>query len=536
MRDKDGKKYTVLKSIWVFKLKRLPDGTPDRYKARFCVRGDMQKEGIDFFDTYAPVVKWSTIRMLLIETLSRNWTTRQVDFTNAFAQGVLSDIVYIDPLKGFEGKDGKNKVLRLIKSLYGIRQSAKMFFEKLRDGLLERGFKQSQHDPCLFMKKNLMCVVYVDDMIMSGPDGIIIENEIKSLRIHDREKRHTFELKCAGEVNDFLEIRIEKLGKKQFNLTQSGLINKTLSHSKMESCKPVSTPAVTTPLGRDIDGKTFSESWDYASIVGMLMYLGQNTRPDIAFAVHQCARFTHSPRHSHAVGVKRIIRYLQGTKDKGMILNPDESLQADCYVDAHFAGLWGVENDQDPTCVKSRTGYLITYKNCSLHWASKLQSLIALSAMEAEYIALSQSMRELIPLRETIKELQELVFSSKISDLKTSTISKAFQPVPQSKVFEDNKSCLRLASLGKMSPRTKHIAIPYHFFRSKIDELEIKVLSIDTKEQLADQFTKVFRSHSLFIFENLCLVGDFTCSEESQDIQYIDIFQVTKYEKIFKYI
>ena len=110
--------------------------------------------------------------------------------------------------------------------------------------------------------------------------------------------------------------------------------------------------------------------------------------------------------------------------------------------------------------------------------------------MEAEYIALSQSMRELIPLQETIKELQEFVFSSKLPDLKTSTISKAFPPVPQSKVFEDNESCLRLASLGKMSPRTKHIAIPYHFFRSKIDELEIKVLSIDTKEQLADQFTK----------------------------------------------
>ena len=109
--------------------------------------------------------------MLLIETLSRNWTTRQVDFTNAFAQGELSDIVYIDPPKGFEGKDGQNKVLRLIKSLYGLRQSAKTFFEKLKDGLEERGFKQSNHDPWLFMKKDLMCVIYVDDAIFSGPDA-----------------------------------------------------------------------------------------------------------------------------------------------------------------------------------------------------------------------------------------------------------------------------------------------------------------------------------------------------------------------------
>ena len=367
LKDKNGRKVTVLKSIWVFKLKRLPDGSPDRYKARFCVRGDLQKEGIDFFDMYAPVEKWSTICMLLIETLSRNWTTRQVNFTNAFAQGTLSKIVYVDPPKGFEGKDGQNKVLRLIKSLYGLRQSAKTFFEKLRDVLLERGFKQSDHDPCLFMKKNLMCGVYVDDAIFSGPDSNMIEDEIRGLGIHDNKKRHSFKLKCTGEINDFLGIRIEKLGKNKFNLTQTGLIHKILSNSNMKSCKPVFTPAVTTPLGQDLDGKAFSEEWEYASIVGMLMYLGQNTRPDIAFAVHQCAKFMHNPKHSHAVGVKRIIRYLQGTKDKGMILCPNDSLEANCYVDADFAGLWGVEYDQDPICVKSRSGYLITYKNCPLH-------------------------------------------------------------------------------------------------------------------------------------------------------------------------
>lgn len=166
----------------------------------------------------------------------------------------------------------------------------------------------------------------------------------------------------------------------------------------MESSKPVSTPAVTTPLVQDTDGKSFSEKWDYASIVGMLMYLGHNTCPDIAFVVHQCARLTHSPKHAHAVGVKRIIRYLQETKDKGVILHPDDSLKADCYVDVDFAGLWGVDHDQDPVCVKSRTGFLVTYKNYSLHWDSKLQSQVALNTMEAEYITLSPSMLELIPI------------------------------------------------------------------------------------------------------------------------------------------
>ena len=174
-------------------------------------------------------------------------------------------------------------------------------------------------------------------------------------------------MRSENEVNGFLGIRIEKLGSNEYNLTQMGLIQKILAHSNMESCNSAPTPAVTTPLGMDKDGKPFSESWDYASIVGMLMYLGQNTCPDIAFAVHQCARFTHSPKHSHAVGVKRIICYLQGSKTKGMILRPNDSQQANYYVDANFVGLWGVEHDQDPVCVKSRTGCLLTYKNCPLH-------------------------------------------------------------------------------------------------------------------------------------------------------------------------
>ena len=117
----------------------------------------MQKEGIDYFDTYALVVKWSTIRMLLIETLSRNWVTRQVDFTNAFAQGTLSEIVYIQSPKGFEGKDRMNKVLRLIKSLYGLKQSAKTFYEMVKEGLLERGYIQSNHFCWQFNSFHLLC-------------------------------------------------------------------------------------------------------------------------------------------------------------------------------------------------------------------------------------------------------------------------------------------------------------------------------------------------------------------------------------------
>ena len=165
----------------------------------------------------------------------------------------------------------------------------------------------------------------------------------------------------------------------------------------MEECNSVSTPASTTPLHIDKNDQEINESWEYPVIVGMLMYLATNSRPDIAFAVHQCARFTHCPKSSHATAVKRILRYLQGTKTKGITLTPSDTLSIDCYVDADFAGTWSVEDDQEPTSVKSRSGHLITFMGCPLLW-SKMQTQIALSTMEAEYIALSNSMRDLIAI------------------------------------------------------------------------------------------------------------------------------------------
>ena len=157
-----------------------------KFKARYCVRGDLQREGVDYFDTYAPVIQWSTVRLLLTMVLSKNWKTKQVDYTNAFAQARLKEEVYIESPRGFGRKDKKDMVLKLINSLYGLKQAPKTFFEKLRDGLLERGFTQSILDPCLFMKANMICVVYVDDTIIAGPDSHEIEKLISSLGVASR--------------------------------------------------------------------------------------------------------------------------------------------------------------------------------------------------------------------------------------------------------------------------------------------------------------------------------------------------------------
>ena len=401
--------------------------------------------------------------MLLTLTLSKNWTTRQVDYTNAFAQAKLNEQVYVEPPRGFlpKGINNNEKVLHLQKSLYGLRQAPKTFFDKLSSGLKERGFKQSAIDPCLFFKNQMICVVYVDDTIIAGPDGKEIEKEIHDLGVSKNEQQHKFELRNEGEVGDFLGIRIKKTGHQEFLLSQPGLIEKVIKEAQMEDCNTVGTPAITTALGKDELGEKFDEPWEYATIVGMLLYLSGNSRPDIAFAVNQCARFTHCPRKSHAVAIKRILRYLKGTSDKGLILKPEVDYKLNCYVDADFAGLWGKEDDQDPVSVKSRSGFLITFMGCPIVWSSKLQTQIALSTMEAEYISLSNSMRELISLRETLKEFfLHVLNKDDFSSLNISTSSKGFYEIQQTIVHKVNNACLKFVTMPKLSPRIQHIAIP----------------------------------------------------------------------------
>jgi hypothetical protein len=297
----------VIKSTWVFKLKRLPDGTPSKYKARLCVCGDLQTEGVDYFETYAPVVHWSTVRMLLTLVLREGWATRQVDFTNACAQAEVGETIFVEPPKLFGSKSGKDVVLKLLKSLYGLKQAPRTFYEKLAAGLIERGYTQSEIDPCLFMKSGIICVVYVDDTIFAGPESDKLATEINSRGVSNDENQHSFQLRDEGEVGDFLGIRIAKQGDGVFLLTQTGLIEKVIKAGGMDTAHLVRTPASTTALGSDKDGDVFNEDWEYVTVVSMLMYLAANTRPDIAYAVHQAARYTHAPKASHAAAVKQIL-------------------------------------------------------------------------------------------------------------------------------------------------------------------------------------------------------------------------------------
>ena len=177
----------------------------------------------------------------------------------------------------------------------------------------------------------------------------------------------------------------------------------------MENCNPNKTPAACKALGMDPEGQPHSKKWDYAGVVGMLIYLATNTRPNISFAVSQVARFNHQPKASHSTAVKMIIRYLKGTADKGMIVKVKKKLDLDCYVDADFLGLYKRDPDTEPSSVKSRLGYMIFLAGFPLIWKSQLMQEIALSTTEAEYSAASIAMRALVPLMRIVKEAAEFV-------------------------------------------------------------------------------------------------------------------------------
>jgi hypothetical protein len=261
------------------------------------------------------------------------------------------------------GYQGRDVVLRLEKSIYGQMDSPKLFYEHLSTGMTALGFEPTISDPCLFVHKTLPIMVlnYCDDQIWLSPDDKHIENYVKKLA----ELGYDLTLEPKGDMFGFLGIDFKHNGS-AIELTQVGLIQKVIKYTGMEKANSLPTPALKEPLGTDPNGEPFNEEWNYAAAIGMLLYISSNTRPDIQFAVHQAARFTHSPPKSHGQAVKRIVRYLAGTSDKGTNFIPDLKQGLDCYVDADFAGLYGYEDHQDPISVKSQTGFTSTLLGCSL--------------------------------------------------------------------------------------------------------------------------------------------------------------------------
>lgn len=305
-----------------------------------------------------------------------------------------------------------------------------------------------------------------------------------------REERK-IELNVKDDVAGFLGVNIRTVrdseGREFLELTQTELIDCIISAMHLDGANPCKTPAEFKTLPKDANRELAEELFNYASVVGMLGYLVRHLRLELSFPMSQCAHYTFQPRRSHEKALKRIGRYLIRTRKQGLVLNSlyTDSLKMDCFVDANFAGLWSYEDPKDPTLVKSWTGFMICVCNCPIFWKSTLLGEIALSTMEAEYVALLTAMKELLLTLNLVKEVSVSVRLG--AEVATNL---------HCDMWEDNAGALTLTNLEppRMTPRSKHYAVKYHWFCLKLKSNKIRIRRIKSDLQRADLLTKLLRA------------------------------------------
>ena len=451
-------KKEIVKSTWAFRKKRKPSGEVTRYKSRMCIRGDLQRNADTYGpnQTFAPTVDWITVRLLFTLGLVEDWKTASIDFKNAFTQASLPEPIFLELPPGYKEANPtlKDKVIKVNTSLYGDVRAANLWYNKIAGTLVDDlGFRSSEMDPCLFIRSDCIIVLYVDDAILMARDDKTLDHVLQEL------SGKGYQFNRDGDFKSYLGVQLDRLSDGSLKLSQPHLNRSFVDSVGCLDSKPVDTPS-SGPLFRHLDSKGFDHSFNYRSAIGMLQYLGQNTRPDCAYAISACSRFCNDPREPHSKAVKRIARYIVATMGEGIIFKPDfDRVALDCHVDADFAGNWNINDPEDPTGVKSRTGFLLTFAGVPVLWKSRPQLCIALSTMESEYIALSTAMRSLVHVRALLSEICtkfDLAYGDKISTIST--------------VFEDNRAAKILATTDppRLTPRSKSLAVKYHWFRSHL--------------------------------------------------------------------
>ncbi len=481
----------ILPAVWAMRRKRrIATRQVYKWKSRLNLGGHKMVKGKHYGETYAPVVMWTIIRLLLTLAILFHWHSRQIDFVLAYPQADILRPTFMELPRGVKlpGYQRNKHCIQVLKNIYGGKDSGRTWFLHLKKGLEELGFVQSRYDECVFFRGTTIFMVYTDDGIFLDPYKANVDKCLK-----DMEGK--FIIEDQGNLADYLGVQVSTHGDGTMSLTQPHLIDNILMDLGLlgndgqpkANAKGRDTPAQTTVLIEpDLNGADFDYDWDYRSVIGKLNFLEKSTRFDIAYAVHQCARFSHNPKRSHGEAVKRIGRYLLATRKKGYTINPDMSKTFDCWVDADFCGLWNRRTaPRDPNTARSRTGFILQYAGVPLYWQSKLQTQIALSTAESELIALSHALRHAKYLMFFLGELQQ----QKIKVHPTPTV--------HCRVFEDNAAALEIARVPKLRPRTRHINVIYHHFRDEVANKQIQLNAIGSKDQYADTLTKATPSSTL---------------------------------------
>ncbi|RVW17830.1 Retrovirus-related Pol polyprotein from transposon TNT 1-94 [Vitis vinifera] len=459
---------------WIFTIKYKADGSVERFKARLVARGFTQSYRIDYQETFAPVAKLNTIRILLSLAVNQDWCLQQLDIKKTFLNGDLEKEVYMEIPPGFEGSMAKNQVCKLQKSLYGLKQSPRVWFDRFTKAVLMLGYKQGQADHTLFVKKShagkmTILIVYADDIILSGNDM----EELQNLKKYLSEE---FEVKDLGNLKYFLGMEVAR-SRKGIVVSQRKYILDLLKKTGMLGCKPIDTPIDSQrKLGIEKES-TSVDRGRYQRLVEHLIYLS-HTRPDVGFAVSVVSQFMHNPTEEHMETIYRILRYLKMTPRKGLFFRKTENRDTEVYSNADWAG-----NIIDR---RSTSGYCSFVWENLVTWRSKKQSVVARSSAEAEYRALAQGICEGIWIKRVLSELGQTNSSPIL-------------------MMCDNQAVISIAKNSVHHDKIKHIEIDRHFITEKVTSETVKLNYVPTKHQTADILTKALLRPN---FEDLtCKLG-----------------------------
>ena len=459
---------------WVYKIKKNDDKSLS-YKARLVARGFEQIYGLNYLTKYAGVIKQQTFKAIFAIATIKGYIVRKIDMISAFTQGDLLDTIYLKQPEGFIDPNYPEKVLLLNKALYGLVQSANIWFNLLSKEIKSLGFKQLQADNCVYYndEKDTIIITYVDDIAITGPDNDYISEIIAKLS-------NKFAITDLGPITNYLGIEIQRSPDyKTTTLSQKDYLIKILKRFNMDKSNPVSTPMDFSFIRQKYDKTASIEDikW-YQQAIGSLLYAALLTRPDIAYATNTLGRYASNPGPEHIKAIKRVFRYLKGSLDYNITYRGDAKTSSYItgYTDADYAG----EKDE----YKSTTGYIFYLANGPISYKSKLQPITAQSTTEAEYIALANTAKEATYIKALITELGLYKQSN----------------IP---LYSDNNGAIQLAKNPAYHERSKHINVRYHLIRQKLADDTISIHYIPTKDQKADGLTKPLTTRRFKEFINL---------------------------------
>jgi histone deacetylase 1/2 len=452
--------HNIIDCRWIFKEKRKADGTLDRRKARLIAKGYKQRYGIDYEDTFSPVVKPATIRLVLSLAVSQGWNLRQLDVQNAFLHGNLEEEVFMRQPHGYESKTHPHFICKLDKALYGLKQVPRAWYSWLSLKLICLGFKPSKVDVSLFVYNKggitIYLLVYVDDIVVASSSIAATKALLKDIQAD-------FALKDLGDLHYFLGTEVKKVCN-GILWTQQKYTSDLLRRVGMLNCKPVSTPMSTTDKLSINDGDPLGpkDETEYRSIVGALQYLTL-TRPDISFVVNKVCQFLHKPSKNHWSAVKHILRYLQHTIEVGLRLHKSPSTLVSAFSDADWAGC---SDDR-----RSTGGFAVFLGSNLISWSARKQATVSRSSTEAEYKSLANATAEVMWVRTLLKELG--VKGPKFARL-----------------WCHNLGATYMLANPVFHARTKYIEVDFHFVRERVAQGLLQIRFISTKDQVDDGFTK----------------------------------------------